>query len=162
MLFFTLDMAFLLLAIGYADRVNGAPREGAIKAGGVFGILAAFLAWYNALAGIADTGNRYAERCSMHSDVSQTQSLILPQLLSDPGCSLSLVREGTRKARKGRQQRSPCRRRRLSILSILSVISLSLFSITQSRLQNKMLDIILIPCQVAEKFRNLFFNNVFY
>ncbi len=29
-------------------------------AGGVFGLLAAFLAWYNALAGIADTSNRYA------------------------------------------------------------------------------------------------------
>lgn len=27
-------------------------------AGGVFGLLAAFLAWYNALAGLADTSNR--------------------------------------------------------------------------------------------------------
>ncbi|KAI9656196.1 MAG: hypothetical protein M1821_004858 [Bathelium mastoideum] len=59
LLFFTLDMAFLLLAIGYADRVDGAPRAGAIKAGGAFGIVAAFLAWYNALAGIADTGNSF-------------------------------------------------------------------------------------------------------
>jgi hypothetical protein len=40
--------------------VNGAPRITAIKAGGAFGILAAFLAWYNAFAGIADSSNRYA------------------------------------------------------------------------------------------------------
>ncbi len=31
-----------------------------IKAGGFFGLLAAFAAWYNALAGIADDSNRYA------------------------------------------------------------------------------------------------------
>ncbi|KAL9095846.1 MAG: hypothetical protein Q9165_001843 [Trypethelium subeluteriae] len=71
LLFFTLDMTFLLLAIGYAARVDDAPREGCIKAGGSFGILAAFLAWYNALAGIADTGNRYAARASMRSIPSE-------------------------------------------------------------------------------------------
>ena len=50
LLFFTLDMAFLLLGIGYL--VNGgqsaespAPQEGCIIAGGAFGILAAFIAW---------------------------------------------------------------------------------------------------------------------
>jgi len=59
LLFFTLDLAFLCLAIGYIALDNGAPRVGAIKAGGVFGILAAFLAWYNALAGIADSSNSF-------------------------------------------------------------------------------------------------------
>jgi GPR1/FUN34/yaaH family len=59
MLFFTLDLAFLMLAIGYLHLVDGAPDPTLIKAGGGFGILAAFLAWYNALAGIADTSNRY-------------------------------------------------------------------------------------------------------
>jgi len=58
-LFFTLDLTFLCLGIGYLDRVDGAPRSGAIKAGGVFGILAAFLAWYNAFAGIADSSNSF-------------------------------------------------------------------------------------------------------
>jgi len=58
-LFFTLDLAFLCLGIGYLDRVQGAPRIGAIKAGGVFGILAAFLAWYNAFAGLADSSNSF-------------------------------------------------------------------------------------------------------
>lgn len=58
LLFFTLDMAFLLLGIGYLQNGSGAPNEGCIKAGGAFGVLAAFLAWYNALAGIADNSNR--------------------------------------------------------------------------------------------------------
>jgi len=64
LLFFTLDMAFLLLGIGYL--VNGgqsaaspAPQEGCIIAGGAFGILAAFIAWYNALAGIAEPSNSF-------------------------------------------------------------------------------------------------------
>jgi len=58
-LFFTLDLAFLCLGIGYLDRVDGAPRISAIKAGGAFGILSAFIAWYNALAGLADSSNSF-------------------------------------------------------------------------------------------------------
>lgn len=57
LLFFTLDLAFLMLACGaYAD--NNGTKEIAHKlhqAGGGFGMLAAFLAWYNAFAGIADS-----------------------------------------------------------------------------------------------------------
>lgn len=56
-LFFTLDMAFLLLGLGYL-YADPTPHEGLIKAGGYFGLFAAFLAWYNALAGIADSSNR--------------------------------------------------------------------------------------------------------
>jgi succinate-acetate transporter protein len=59
MLFFTLDLAFLCLGIGYLDHSGGAPNSTAIKAGGGFGILSAFLAWYNAFAGLADSSNRY-------------------------------------------------------------------------------------------------------
>lgn len=59
LLFFTLDLAFLLLGIGYLEHSSGAPNIGCIKAGGVFGILAAFLAWYNAFAGIADSSNSF-------------------------------------------------------------------------------------------------------
>ncbi|KAF2089179.1 hypothetical protein K490DRAFT_38675 [Saccharata proteae CBS 121410] len=59
-LFFTLDLAFLMLGIGYLHHGNtGAPNSACIKAGGVFGILAAFSAWYNALAGIADSSNSF-------------------------------------------------------------------------------------------------------
>jgi uncharacterized protein len=59
LLFFTLDLAFLFLAIGHLQLTDVAgvnvPQPGCITAGGVFGLLASFLAWYNALAGIADT-----------------------------------------------------------------------------------------------------------
>lgn len=59
-LFFTLDLAFLFLGCAYLhDSAEGVPHRGLTIAGGVFGLLAAFLAWYNALAGIADTSNRY-------------------------------------------------------------------------------------------------------
>jgi uncharacterized protein len=60
LLFFTLDLAFLFLACSKFAGANGAEKTatGLNTAGGVFGVLAAFLAWYNAFAGIAD--NRYA------------------------------------------------------------------------------------------------------
>jgi hypothetical protein len=58
-LFFTLDMAFLLLGIGYLKNDGTHPQDGCIVAGGAFGLMAAFAAWYNALAGIADSSNRY-------------------------------------------------------------------------------------------------------
>jgi len=59
LLFFTLDMAFLLLAIGYLQPKDGAPNVPIIKAGGWFGLMAAFMAWYNAIAGIADSSNSF-------------------------------------------------------------------------------------------------------
>jgi uncharacterized protein len=57
LLFFTLDLAFLFLACqAYAvDNGATAAAAGLQKAGGVFGMLAAFLAWYNGFAGIADS-----------------------------------------------------------------------------------------------------------
>ncbi|KAH8726923.1 glyoxylate pathway regulator [Phaeosphaeriaceae sp. PMI808] len=58
-LFFTLDIAFLLLGIGYLQHDGKAPQSGCIVAGGAFGLMAAFLAWYNALAGIADSSNSF-------------------------------------------------------------------------------------------------------
>lgn len=59
LLFFTLDLAFLLLGIGYLQYGAKGPQPDCIKAGGVFGLFAAFLAWYNALAGIADNSNSF-------------------------------------------------------------------------------------------------------
>ena len=79
-LFFTLDMAFLMLALGYYEhgyvalkpascdflmtdlsgkKSAAGPNENLNKAGGVFGILAAFAAWYNALAGILEPSNSF-------------------------------------------------------------------------------------------------------
>lgn len=57
MLFFTLDLAFLMLSCSEYAANNGAASASLSlkKAGGVFGMLAAFLAWYNAFAGIADS-----------------------------------------------------------------------------------------------------------
>lgn len=57
-LFFTLDLAFLMLGIGYLQHDGAKPQGDCIIAGGAFGLMAAFLAWYNALAGIADSSNR--------------------------------------------------------------------------------------------------------
>jgi hypothetical protein len=61
MLFFTLDLAFLCLACGHFASDNGAmdSSKRLTQAGGGFGMLAAFLAWYNAFAGIADSSNSF-------------------------------------------------------------------------------------------------------
>lgn len=60
LLFFTLDLAFLFLALGKLTATSaGAENVHLNKAGGYFGIFAAFLAWYNAFAGIADDSNSF-------------------------------------------------------------------------------------------------------
>ncbi|KAJ5888288.1 hypothetical protein N7495_008329 [Penicillium taxi] len=58
-LFFFLDLTFLLLGISYLQGDGTAPVASIQKAGGFFGLLSAFAAWYNALAGIADTSNSF-------------------------------------------------------------------------------------------------------
>ncbi|KAI1474486.1 hypothetical protein K445DRAFT_315833 [Daldinia sp. EC12] len=61
LLFFTLDLAFLMLACAEYAKSNGAIGASTklTQAGGGFGLLAAFLAWYNAFAGIADSSNSF-------------------------------------------------------------------------------------------------------
>jgi len=59
LLFFFLDMAFLLLAIARFQAKDGLEDVSINKAGGYFGLFAAFMAWYNALAGIADDSNSF-------------------------------------------------------------------------------------------------------
>ena len=46
-LFFTLDLAFLMLSLAYYyfDPVAAAPNTALLRAGGAFGIIAAFAAW---------------------------------------------------------------------------------------------------------------------
>ncbi|OAP58764.1 hypothetical protein AYL99_06061 [Fonsecaea erecta] len=58
-LFFMLDIALLMLSCAYLYPQNGAPHRGLTHAGGGFGIVTSFLAWYNAFAGIADTSNSF-------------------------------------------------------------------------------------------------------
>jgi len=59
LLFFFLDLAFLLLGIAYLEHTAAGPDSKILKAGGLFGLLAAFMAWYNALAGMADDSNSF-------------------------------------------------------------------------------------------------------
>ncbi|PIB01991.1 Acetate permease A [Cercospora beticola] len=58
-LFFTLMLAFLMLGIAYLNFTTEGPNIPCLRAGGAFGIIAAFAAWYNALAGMADTSNSF-------------------------------------------------------------------------------------------------------
>ncbi|KAL3234298.1 hypothetical protein RNJ44_03060 [Nakaseomyces bracarensis] len=53
-LFFLLAVTFLLLSIG---AYTG--KEGVTRAGGVLGVVVAFIAWYNAYAGVATKRNSY-------------------------------------------------------------------------------------------------------
>ncbi|EJS44523.1 ady2p [Saccharomyces arboricola H-6] len=54
LLFFLLALTFLLLSIGHF-----AGRLGVTRAGGVLGVVVAFIAWYNAYAGVATKQNSY-------------------------------------------------------------------------------------------------------
>ncbi|THC94982.1 hypothetical protein EYZ11_005535 [Aspergillus tanneri] len=59
-LFLSVDLAFLLLGIGYIHReAADMPNMPIIKGGAFLALLAAFLAWYVALAGIADDINSF-------------------------------------------------------------------------------------------------------
>lgn len=60
LLLLTVWLTFLLLGISYMDAQNtagGMPNEALTRGGGATGIVAAFLAWYNMYAGIADDSN---------------------------------------------------------------------------------------------------------
>jgi len=60
-LFLSLWITFLLLATSYIvtpNETGGAQNVKLQKSGAFFGLVAAFLAWYVALAGIADDSNR--------------------------------------------------------------------------------------------------------
>ncbi|KAJ5911810.1 uncharacterized protein N7473_001113 [Penicillium subrubescens] len=59
-LFFVVDIAILLIALSYFfPTAQELPNEGLMKAGGLLAFLGAFLAWYNAFAGIADNSNSF-------------------------------------------------------------------------------------------------------
>ncbi|KAJ5901861.1 hypothetical protein N7495_002389 [Penicillium taxi] len=59
-LFFVIDITILLLALAYFyPTAEGVPHPGCQKAGGILAIIGAFLAWYNAIAGIADDTNSF-------------------------------------------------------------------------------------------------------
>lgn len=75
-LFFTLDLAFLFLACeNYANAMGHTTAGRNLQiAGGTFGMLAAFAAWYNALAGLLDNSNSFFRVPVIHmpwSDMGQ-------------------------------------------------------------------------------------------
>ena len=55
----TVWLTYLMLACAYLDNVDGVPNVKLQTAGGAFGIVAGFIAWWNMLAGIADRGNSF-------------------------------------------------------------------------------------------------------
>ena len=61
MIYLTLWITFLLLGVAYLETPDGSsiPHEGCQKAAGMFGLLSAFSAWWNALAGLADDSNSF-------------------------------------------------------------------------------------------------------
>jgi succinate-acetate transporter protein len=60
LLFFFLDLAFLFLFLAHLyPSAEGEIHVPLNKAGGYFGLFSAFLAWYNALAGLADDSNSF-------------------------------------------------------------------------------------------------------
>lgn len=52
-------LTFLTLSLAYLYPSAGAPNIALQKAGGMFGLLAAFAAWYVTLAGLADDSNSF-------------------------------------------------------------------------------------------------------
>jgi len=61
-LFFMVWITFICLGVAYLDARNtpdGHPHHGLTVAGGAFGVVAAFIAWYNMLAGLADPSNSF-------------------------------------------------------------------------------------------------------
>jgi len=58
-LFFCVWMAFIFLGSAYCLNTDGVPVASLQKAGGAFGIVEAFIAWWNMLAGIADSSNSF-------------------------------------------------------------------------------------------------------
>ena len=58
LLILTVWLAYLCLATGYYDNIDGTPNHGLIVAGGAFGIIAGFLAWWVMVAGVINKSNR--------------------------------------------------------------------------------------------------------
>lgn len=52
-------MTFLMLGCAYLDNVDAVPNLALTRAGGAFGILASFLAWWAMLAGLLEPSNSF-------------------------------------------------------------------------------------------------------
>lgn len=79
-LFFFLDLTFLLLAIAHFNTVDGGVNLAVQKAAGIFGLITAFIAWWNALAGIAESSNSFFTipvRSHPQSDILSRRQIVL-------------------------------------------------------------------------------------
>jgi len=66
-LFVMLDITFLLLAVGhFIHTPAGKSNPDLIFAGGIFGLITAFIAWWNALAGLLENSNSFFTLPVMH------------------------------------------------------------------------------------------------
>lgn len=119
LLFFTLDLAFLLLGIGYLTHSGGAPNTGCIRAGGAFVsyiytrqhwqyLLTMQLGNHRCLLGLVQRLRRYLRQLQL--------------LLRCSRCPLPLVRQGPRATQQGRQRRCPRCSVRLSSVYAGSVV----------------------------------------
>lgn len=99
LLFFFLDLAFLFLFLAHLEQsAEGVVHSGLTKAGGYFGLFAAFMAWYNALAGIAD--DRYVVSYNFMVEMRVIKLTHLQQLLfRHSSCTLPMVSQGPRAPR---------------------------------------------------------------
>lgn len=59
LLFFFLDITFLLLALGHLTHTDGVVNLACQKAGGILGLVTAFIAWYNAAVGLFNSQNTF-------------------------------------------------------------------------------------------------------
>jgi succinate-acetate transporter protein len=88
-LFFTLDLAFLFLGLAYLEHGGtGGPHTGLLRAGGAFGILAAFTAWYVHFPQSVSRPSLTTYKVQRPRRYCRPQQLILP----DPRRSLPVVR----------------------------------------------------------------------
>jgi len=72
-LFFFLDITFLLLAIAHFQaHPDGTALTGTNTAAGVFGLITAFIAWWNAMAGLLETSNSFFQIPVAHFPWSET------------------------------------------------------------------------------------------
>ncbi|KAI5786980.1 GPR/FUN34 family protein [Peziza echinospora] len=72
-LFFFLDITFLLLAISHLNLVDGQVNGPVKQAAGIFGLICAFVAWWNAFAGLSDHANSFFTLPVVHFPWSQRQ-----------------------------------------------------------------------------------------
>lgn len=115
LLLLTVWVTFLLLGIAYIlaqSNGTGMPDIGLTRAGGAVGIVAAFLAWYNMYAGIADSSNSFLVVPVVHCKLSDVRC---PNLWK---CVLIRLRSPVEREGKERQEEGDGEWKRRIIKSI--------------------------------------------